>query len=76
MSPARESRENAEKIVESLRLVPFLPQDNCTRDHDQHDRLQRAVHELGRCLALPFPAFIGAVLHDAALAKFVDTFLR
>ena len=76
MSPGRESRESAKRIVETLRLVPFLPQDNGSKDDHQHDRLQRAVHELGRCLELPFPTFIQCVLHDAALAKFIDTFLR
>lgn len=65
--------------VAPLKLVPFLPQDNnstSTNTGSPTNTLVRANAELGRCLALPFPVFLSFVLEDAALGKFVDTFLR
>lgn len=41
-----------------------------------HETLVRANAELGKCLAMSFPAFLSFVLEDASLIKFVDTFLR
>lgn len=67
--------------VVPLKLVPFLPQDNNSSSSSANagiptNTLVRANAELGRCLALPFPVFLSFVLEDAALGKFVDTFLR
>lgn len=68
--------------VAPLQLLPFLPQDNDSSSSSSSSNIsseetaQRAVRELGRCLALPFPVFLRLVLQDAFLGKFLDTFLR
>ena len=62
------------KDIIPLKLVPFLPQDNC--DDGRHEAIRRTTSELGRCLTLPFPTFLSFVLEDTVLDKFVDTFLR
>lgn len=62
-----------EKIA-PLKLIPFLPQDN--NDDERLGALRRTTVELGKCLTLPFPAFLSFVLEDSALKNFVDTFLR
>lgn len=70
--------------VAPLKLVPFLPQDNSSSSSSRSgdntgsstNTLARANAELGRCLSLPFPVFLSFVLEDAALGKFMDTFLR
>lgn len=65
---------NLQGKIAHLKLVPFLPQDN--NDDERREALRRATVELGKCLTLPFPAFLSLVLEDSTLKNFVDTFLR
>lgn len=68
-----------EVAIPALKLVPFLPEDNSSASStagSAGEAVERATEELGRCLRLPFPVFWNLVIKDAALGKFVDTFLR